>query len=320
MILRHWKVNFKENFIFKKKKKGWKYENNILSLSIIIIKRNMTQTLELTAAELELIENKRKQDILAEEAEKLKKEAKIQKESIEMETAIRKEQNNCNDQVIATKAYLKELQKLNPNYKLVEQDKELSRHIWGEYLPWGNNNHEREILKEFKYTLTQAHIILDGTPFKVEVKKHMVYSGWRSSTDKGYKMELYGGGFYNERLLSNPKTLNKKIEDKLESIENKKVAEQKKASSLDTAYDNLVNKYPDATITKSTEWERNSYDRKVSGETINIITVTLLNKIKIKFKVYSDGTLGRKEISYPFKNNLDLLDTLNNIIIPEVTN
>jgi len=35
----------------------------------------MTQTLELTAAELELIENKRKQDILAEEAEKLKKEA-----------------------------------------------------------------------------------------------------------------------------------------------------------------------------------------------------------------------------------------------------
>jgi hypothetical protein len=57
-----------------------------------------------------------------------------------------------------------------------------------------------------------------------------------------------------------------------------------------------------------------------SEETINIITVTLLNKIKIKFKVYSDGTLGRKEISYPFKTNFDLLDTLNNIIIPEVIN
>jgi hypothetical protein len=281
----------------------------------------MTQTLELTAAELELIENKRKQDILAEEAEKLKKEARFQKESIEMETAIRKEQNNCNDQVIATKAYLKELQKLNPNYKLVEQDKELSRHIWGEYLP-DTKNYEREILKEFKYMITDCHITLDGTPFKVEVKKHLVYSdSWsRRATDKGYTMKLCGGGFYGERLLSNPKTLNKKIEDKLQAELNAKVAEQKKASSLDTAYDNLVNKYPEATIIKSTEWERNSYNKKASGETINIITVTLLNKIKIKFKVYSDGTLGRKEISYPFKNNLDLLDTLNNIIIPEVTN
>jgi tetratricopeptide (TPR) repeat protein len=112
----------------------------------------MTLALELTAAELELIENKRKQDSLAKEAELLKKEAKLQKDIIAMETAIRKEQNNCNDQVIATKAYLKELQKLNPNYKLVEQDKELSRHIWGEYLP-DNKNYEREILKEFKYNL-----------------------------------------------------------------------------------------------------------------------------------------------------------------------
>jgi len=274
----------------------------------------MTQTLELTAAELELIENKRKQDILAEEAEKLKKEAKIQKESIEIQTSILKEQKEANLQVAAATEYYNSLAKLNPKYKLEVAERELKKEIKDYSGP------ESIVIKRFDYKLSDAHITLDGTPFKVEVKKHMVYSGWRSSTDKGYKMELYGGGFYNERLLSNPKTLNKKIEDKLESIENKKVAEQKKASSLDTAYDNLVNKYPDATITKSTEWERNLYDRKVSGETINIITVTLLNKIKIKFKVYSDGTLGRKEISYPFKTNLDLLDTLNNIIIPEVTN
>jgi hypothetical protein len=276
----------------------------------------MTQTLELTTAELALIENARKQEVLNLEAEALRAAARLEKDIIDEEAAIRKEQNNNNDQVIATKDYLKELQKLNPNYKLVEEEKEVIRQIKGGSF----NDKERPILKEFKYIINQVHITLEGTPFKVEVKKHMVYSGWRSSTDKGYKMELYGGGFYNERLLSNTKTLNKKIEDKLQADLNAKVAEQKKASSLDTAYDNLVNKYPDATITKSTEWERNSYDRKVSGETINIITVTLLNKIKIKFKVYSDGTLGRKEISYPFKNNLDLLDTLNNIIIPEVTN
>jgi hypothetical protein len=276
----------------------------------------MTQTLELTAAELELIENKRKQDILAEEAEKLKKEARFQKESIEIQNSILKEQKEADLQVAAATEYYNGLAKLNPKYKLEVSDRKLKTEI-KDY-----SGTEAIIIKRFDYTIKNAQIILSDSPFYVEVKKHLVYSdSWsRRATDNGYKMELCGGGFYNERLLTNTKTLNKKIEDELQAELNAKVAEQKKASSLDTAYDNLVNKYPEATIIKSTEWERNSYDRKASGETINIITVTLLNKIKIKFKVYSDGTLGRKEISYPFKNNLDLLDTLNNIIIPEVTN
>jgi len=276
----------------------------------------MTQTLELTAAELELIENKRKQDILAEEAEKLKKEAKIQKESIEIQTSILKEQKEANLQVLAATEYYNSLAKLNPKYKLIITEKETYRDIINYS---ADSKAPDRIIKRFDYKLSEAHIILEGTFNIINVRKHIVYKSWRSE-DNGYKMLLCGIGFYNERLLTNPKTLNKKIEDKLQADLNAKVAEQKKASSLDTVYDNLVNKYPDATITKSTEWERNLYDRKVSGETINIITVTLFNKIKIKFKVYSDGTLGRKEISYPFKTNLDLLDTLNNIIIPEVTN
>jgi len=278
----------------------------------------MTQTLELTAAELELIENKRKQDILAEEAEKLKKEAKIQKESIEIQTSILKEQKEANLQVAAATEYYNSLAKLNPKYKLEITERELKNEI----KDYSGPDHEYIVIKRFDYKLSKAHIILSDSPFKVEVKKHWVYGGKWSirSTDNGYKMELCGGGFYNERLLTNTKTLNKKIEDKLQKDLNAKVAEQKKVSNLDTAYDNLINKYPEATITKSTEWERNLYGRNYSGETINIITVTLLNKIKIKFKVYSDGTLGRKEISYPFKTNFELLDTLNNIIIPEVTN
>jgi hypothetical protein len=274
----------------------------------------MTQTLELTAAELELIENKRKQDILAEEAEKLKKEARFQKESIEIQNSILKKQKEANLQVLAATEYYNGLAKLNPKYKLEVTVRKLKTEI-KDY-----SGTEAIIIKRFDYTIKNAQIILSDSPFKIEVKKHLVYGDkWSSRvTDNGYKMKLCGGGC--ERLSSNPKTLNKKIEDKLQAELNAKVAEQKKTSSLDTAYDNLVNKYPEATICKSTEWERNSYDRKASGETINIITVTLLNKIKIKFKVYSDGTLGRKEIIYPFKTNFDLLDTLNNIIIPEVTN
>jgi hypothetical protein len=280
----------------------------------------MTQTLELTAAELELIENKRKQEVLAQEAKALQDAARLEKEIIEIQNSILKEQKEANLQVAAATEYHSQLVKLNPKYKLIVSERELQRDI-KDYSGTLCRT-EAIVIKRFDYTIKNAQIILSDSPFKVEVKKHMVYGGsWNSRpTDNGYKMELYGGGFYNERLLTNTKTLNKKIEDKLQAELNAKVAEQKKASSLDTAYDNLVSKYPEATICKSTEWERNSYDKKASGETINIITVTLLNKIKIKFKVYSDGTLGRKEISYPFKNNLDLLDTLNNIIIPEVTN
>jgi hypothetical protein len=275
----------------------------------------MAQILELTAAELELIENKRKQDALAQEAKALQNAARLQKEIIEYEKAILKDQVDNNALVDAAIDFEMQLKKLNPNYKLVKKEREVIRRITGEYLP-DTKNYEREILKEFKYTITDCHITLEGTPFKVEVKKHLVYGDkWSSRvTDNGYKMKLCGGGC--ERLFSNPKTLNKKIEDKLQAEINAKVAEQKKASGLDTAYNNLVNKYPEATICKSTEWERNRFDRH-SGESINIITITLPNTISIKFKVYNDGTLGRKEIKYPFKDNLDLLDALNKMVIPE---
>ena len=271
----------------------------------------MTLELELTAAELELIENKRKQDALEQEAEKLKKEAKIQKESIEIQDSILKEQKEANLQVAAATEYYNGLVKLDPKYKLEVTEHELKKEI-KDY-----SGTEAIVIKRFDYIIKEAKIILSDSNYYITIEKHIVYTGMGyRGADKGYKMELNGGGFYSERKVSNPKTINDKIVNKRQAEINAKIAEQKKASGLDTAYNNLVNKYPDATIIKSSEWERNSYD-KHSGESINIITITLPNSISIKYKVYSDGSLGRKEIRYPFKNNFDLLDTLNNIIIPQ---
>lgn len=265
--------------------------------------------LELTAAELELIENKRKQDALAIEAELLRKEAKIQKESIEIQNSILKEQKVAALQVVAATEYHSKLVKLDPKYKLVVEEVKQTKEI-KDY-----SGKEAMVLKTFDYIIKKAQIILSDSPYYISVEEHIVYGKW-SSENKGYKMSLKGGGFYNERLVSNPKTLNDKIVNKIESIENAKIAEQKKASSLDIAYNNFVNKYPDANVVKSTEWERH-YSNKNSGETINIITITLANGIIVKYKVYEDGSLGRKEIRYPSNKNFDLLDTLNNIVIPE---
>ena len=278
----------------------------------------MTQTLELTTAELALIENARMQEVLNLEAEALRAAARLEKEIIDEEAAIRREQNHNNDQVIATKDYLKALVKINPNYKLVEQEREVIRQIKG-----GNfNDKERPILKEFKYIITDCHITLDGTPFKIEVKKHFVYgNSWSTrATDKGYKMNLIGGGFYNERLLSNPKTLNQKIEDTLQDNKNQAEAKLKKASAVEFVFENLSNLYPDAEIMKGTEWLRNDWDKKNRGEVIDIVGVKLANGIKMKFRVFSDKSLSRMEITFPVKDSYQLLGLMNGLVIPETNN
>jgi hypothetical protein len=274
----------------------------------------MTQTLELTTAELALIENARMQEVLNLEAEALRAAARLEQDIIKEEAAIRKEQNNNNDQVIATKDYLKELQKLNPNYKLVEEEKEVIRQIKGGSF----NDKERPILKEFKYIINQVHITLEGTPFKVDVKKHFVYgNSWSTrSTDKGYKMNLIGGGFYNERLLTNPKTLNKKIEDTLLDNKNRAEAKIKKANAVEYVFENLSNLYPDAIINKGTEWLRNTWGKQ-EGETIDIVGVKLANGIKMKFRVFPDKSLSRMEITFPVKDSYQLLELMNGLTIPE---
>lgn len=278
----------------------------------------MTQTLELTTAELALIENARMQEVLNLEAEALRAAARLEKEIIDEEAAIRREQNNNNDQVMAALTFHKQLEKLNPKYRLIQEDKEVIRQIKGGSF----NDKERPILKEFKYIITDCHITLDGTPFKIEVKKHFVYgNSWSTrATDKGYKMNLIGGGFYNERLLSNPKTLNQKIEDTLQDNKNQAEAKLKKASAVEYVFENLSNLYPDAEIMKGTEWLRNDWDKKNRGEVIDIVGVKLANGIKMKFRVFSDKSLSRMEITFPVKDSYQLLGLMNGLVIPETNN
>ena len=275
----------------------------------------MTQTLELTTAELALIENARMQEVLNLEAEALRAAARLEKEIIDEEAAIRREQNNNNDQVMAALTFHKQLEKLNPKYRLIQEDKEVIRQIKGGSF----KDKERPILKEFKYISTTCHITLDGTPFKVEVKKHFVYgNSWSTrATDKGYKMNLIGGGFYNERLLSNPKTLNQKIEDTLQDNKNRAEAKLKKASAVEYVFENLSNLYPDAEIMKGTEWLRNDWDKKNRGEVIDIVGVKLANGIKIKYRVYPDKSISRMEITFPIKDSYQLLEAMNGLSFPE---
>ena len=133
-------------------------------------------------------------------------------------------------------------------------------------------------------------------------------------------MNLIGGGFYNERLLSNPKTLNQKIEDTLQDNKNQAEAKLKKASAVEYVFENLSNLYPDAEIMKGTEWLRNDWDKKNRGEVIDIVGVKLANGIKMKFRVFSDKSLSRMEITFPVKDSYQLLGLMNGLVIPETNN
>ena len=132
-------------------------------------------------------------------------------------------------------------------------------------------------------------------------------------------MELCGGGFYSERLLSNPKTLNKKIEDKLQADKDKAEAKLKKASAVETVFNKLTVQYPDAIITIGTEWLRDTWNKQ-GGETIDIVGVKLANGIKMKFRVFSDKSISRMEITFPVKDSYQLLEVMNGVTFPEVTN
>ncbi len=269
----------------------------------------MATTLELTASELALIENARKQEILNQEAKALKELAQFEKDSRAAEVYIKNQQDSFQAQIQATTNYYNELVKLNPKYKLIINSTEDYKHIYDSRLI-----HDRKILKTIPYTKSIAHIILEDTPYKIYVAKHITTSRYRHSADNGYKMQLTGHAqsLYNARYLTNPKTVNKKIKDELEAIKYKKESEIKSLNSLEQAYKDMQALYPDANIVTGKEWLSNKYS-KSRGEYINIMTIKLANGIVFKFRVYTDGSLSKLNLIFPAQNNLELISKLNSL-------
>jgi hypothetical protein len=257
----------------------------------------MTQTLELTPSELALIENARKQEVLAQEAKALQNAARIEEDIRNANIAIEKELGWCRAQLEATEKYFRELVKLNPEYNVIVTPTKHSKvikdpgsSIW---------NSDRKVIKEIEYTTTKAHIELGK--YKITI-----------SQDSGYKMYLTGPHIpYNNRGLKVSKTVNDKINSALESIKRDIEAKAKKLNAVDTCYNTLSESYPKATIEKGTEWMRNAWSNKGSGENIDTIKIKLENGITVKYRIYMDGTMGRLETTFPTKSSLEVLEALN---------
>ena len=66
--------------------------------------------------------------------------------------------------------------------------------------------------------------------------------------------------------------------------------------------------YPDAMVTSEKSGERSWKGR---WEEYDMVTIKFANGITIKYRVFSDGSLGRKDITFPVKNGWELMDAMN---------
>ena len=260
--------------------------------------------LELTKEELELIQAKRQEEEKKAEARK----AQIQSDIDKRLADIAKYRDADDKQIAATLAFAKELGS-RWSVQSTKRPEKVRVYDNGEVV-W-EESFERE-------TAT----IWYGK-FYVNVQEHIVYSSsWsRHGTNKGFKMYLGGPEVdykYNSKPLSNAKTINKKVDEVIEAGIAKIEAQKKQLTAVESTIAKMQELYPEAEVTSDKGWyQPSSYNRRAQGYAFDQVHIKLANGIKISYRVYSDGSLGRQSLSFGGidVNQWDLLNQLNGLNI-----
>ena len=276
----------------------------------------MTQTLELTPAELEMIAIKREQELLA-----AKHTANVK--AIQLEKDIKAKQ----DYITATKAIDAAQVKAAKNY-LIAFDHQYSLEIktWketvqvmGDYIDKANpgaHGYVKHIEWSEEFERQSASIVHKlGQHIKIE--EQIVYSSkWSSrGISKGYKMYISGVGIewkQQGQALSKVKSVMEKIKAANDNIDNARKREENKKNALQTTVDRFSDEYPEAEVTTDYGYET-SYGKRYSGngERYNSVRIKFVNGAQIAYKVYPDVSLSRLSFNLPgakdedtFRNNL----------------
>lgn len=280
---------------------------------------NTTEVHYLSPAELEMIKLKREQEELAKKELEAKKALQIEKDIAAAELQLAKTMKEDEEQVAATVKYLEELVNCSPQYVIEIVDSQNVIEVKGDYINPDNPkeaNYNRVVVWSKTYPRKVAHINYGN--YKVRVAKHFTYKSYRS-VDNGYKMFISGDGIdynRNNRPYAKAKTVHEVFTDAIKSIQEKKELQEKKKNALSTTFEKMKLLYPNAKIVEGYDFEKNYNPRKYGyGERYDTITITLPNNITITYRVYSDGSLSRKSISFP-SNGPDqwkILEKLNSI-------
>jgi len=269
----------------------------------------MQNEITLTQSEIEMIQLKREQEALKEREAKLKKSAENEKQILAQKAQMKKNLDYSRAQIAATKAFLDEF---GPDWKL-QIDTQNVKYAVRNYL--GDDKWE-DVWEE--YQIQETARIVNGK-YTVTVKEHVTSgNSWGyGQKNRGFKMFLSGPGVewaYEKKALGRVSTLIKKYDEVTEAIRYREEQVQKQASAKDKTIAKMKELYPDATVEGGRGGEyANSWNR-TGWFDYDTVTITFANGITIKYRVYADMSLGRKEMTFPkMETAYDLMDVMNSV-------
>lgn len=261
------------------------------------------KTIELTPAELELIQSKRQQEELAAQEAAVKRQRQIDQEIARLKTYYQENATKQNEQTAAAREFAKSI----PGGELKTNSTKQTKVV-----TYGSD----EVVETIPYFDIVSYIMLNG--YKIDVREHIVYTKWgRGGRSQGYKMYVSGTGIdykTSNRGYKNTKKVVELIEDTIEATKAKELHNNKQRNAVATAVANLTEQFPTAKINTGRGCKVNPYGSPSNRYTeYDEIVVVLENGIQVNYRVYSDGELTRMDLRFPNTNATELLSQLNNM-------
>lgn len=260
------------------------------------------ENIQLTEAELEFIKLKRESEELAAKQKEVEKQIKHQK-NIESEK-VKIEKFISEDKIKGEVAvgFLNALNSFHktPAYELITNIK-IQQFRLLDYTT--DDVYFEENVKYHFYEIKRI-----GYNFKLEIEKAERKMNGRYGTEKYWALR------YDYRDYKSAKTVDTKINDKIELLESKKLHEQKQLSSKEIVSQLLTDKYPEATIKHDSEWISNRWDKDRGGYSQGYFTVKFENGVELKCIYRTDGTYS-SEVKYLYNviSNEELIELVKNL-------
>jgi hypothetical protein len=258
------------------------------------------KTIELTPAELEMIQLKREQEELAAQEKAALRQIAIEKEIARATLYVKNYMDRSAQQVKAAEEFAKLIP--TATYHVDKTERTV------------NACYDREVVETLKYTESNAYLMLKG--YKISVTEHIVYNKWNyRGSSRGYKMYVSGPGIdykTSNRGYKNGKKVVELIEDTIEARKAQELYKNKQRNAVETAVANLTEQFPNARINSGRGCKINPYGSASNRYTeYDEIVVVLENGIEVKYRVYENGELSRMDLRFPNANATQLLSQLN---------
>jgi len=261
------------------------------------------ENIQLTKDELEMIRLKREQDELAAKQKEVEKQIKRQKRIDDERNRIEKFIKEKQTEKAVVEGFLNTLNSFHilPVYELITRthSKQFKLYDWVD-----GENDDVYFLEDVPFDYYKIKRI--GYHFEIEANYNSRKKGWQTVYDWFLR--------YDYKNYKSAKTVDTKINDKIETLESKKLHEQKQLSSKEIVSQILTDKYPEATIKHDSEWISNRWDKDRGGYSQGYFTVKFENGVELKCIYRTDGTYS-SEVKYLYNviSNEELIELVKNL-------